>query len=220
MRSRLASLLGWWWSSDSWVRWWSSRAVLLRPWPRECCSNTRRRRAQGSTGPLGIVETSEHSGRWPALASGRNRQRLAKRSSIRPRSGEGRGRWAPGFCVGSKCQVPAVSWWRVQPRWIIWWCLRHTSARLARSVGPPARPSPRRKSGLGSTVFGATSVMPSNSVTVRTSMTTLERPRLSGSWLHTSAATPPRARTGQSGRPQNFARPEKARREFHCQMTR
>ncbi len=138
MRSRLASLLGWWWSSDSWVRWWSSRAVLLRPWPRECCSNTRRRRAQGSTGPLGIVETSEHSGRWPALASGRNRQRLAKRSSIRPRSGEGRGRWAPGFCVGSKCQVPAVSWWRVQPRWIIWWCLRHTSARLARSVGPPA----------------------------------------------------------------------------------
>ncbi len=67
--------------------------------------------------------------------------------------------------------------------------------------------SPMRKSGLGSTVFGATSVMPSNSVTVRTSTTTLEQPRLSGSWRHSSAATSPGPRTGQSGRPQNFARP-------------
>lgn len=62
---------------------------------------------------------------------------------------------------------------------------------------------------LGSTVFGAPSVMPSNSVTVRTSTTTLERPSPVGSWRHSSAATSPAPRTGQSGRPQNFARPGK-----------
>ena len=111
MRAQLASVLGWWWwSSNPRVAWWWSRAVSLGPWPRECCSNTRRRRAQGSTGPPGIVETSEHSGRWHGRASGLNRQRLAKGSSIRPRSGDGHGWWSSrcGVVVG-RVEVPGAS---------------------------------------------------------------------------------------------------------------